>query len=130
MAAPAHLFSWPTWFTTNNWAEAIYYHPAPGCLLRVAAPRCQSDLLEVGTKPDVHAVLIATGQPITASPFAPSKGSAQTGWGTSGTTGSVSMNDYLDSVTNAMGGSTKKYDAANTPRSRDYKDQLLIVTTP
>lgn len=97
----------PSWFASNNWQDYFYYHK------RVAAD------LQAGTRTNIPALLIGTGRPIPAAPFAASKpGSDQT-------RPSANLNDYLDSVENADGDLV--YDATNTSLSANYNDQLFIV---
>ncbi len=100
--------SLPSWFTTNNWQDYLYYS--------LARP---TPTMTAGSRTGLTALLIATGAPITASPFAV-KGSAQTRPSTS-----CNVNDYLDSAQNTNGDTT--FDAPNLSKSSSYNDRTFIV---
>lgn len=98
----------PDWFIKNKWQDYIYYSVS-----RDAAPT-----MTLGARTGVEALLVTTGRPINAAPFAASKGSAQTRL-------SCDVVDYLDSIENAD--PDEIYELTNKPRSLDYNDQLFIV---
>ena len=99
----------PAWFMANSWQDYIYY----------AIQRGASPSLTVGTKTGIIALLITTGYPIITPPYVLSKGSSQS-------TLSCSLNDYLDSVENTNGDNI--YDATNIQRTGSYNDQVLIMS--
>jgi hypothetical protein len=108
----------PTWFTSNFWQDYIYYAISSDCTTSVAA--CASATpLSVGARTDVRSLLIASGKPIIASPFASSKASAQSARPSS------DVRDYLDSIENSNEDSV--FDAVNSPRGASYNDQMFIV---
>lgn len=94
----------PAWFTDNKWQDYIYYDATSG--------------LTVSAKTGVQALLVSSGSPIITSPFAASKGSAQS-------RPSCSLAEYLDSVENTNNDGI--FDAVNTPRKSTYNDQMFIV---
>ena len=96
----------PSWFRDNIWQEYFYYR------WNALAN------LQVGTRTGVGALVIGAGAPITSTPFAISKGSAQA-------RPSTLINDYLDSAENTNGDLI--FDATTEVRTRSYNDQTFVV---
>jgi hypothetical protein len=100
------ILTTPIWFRANLWQDYFYYHK------RTAAD------LQVGARTGIQALVIGTGSPIVVTPFAASKGSAQT-------RPSVLINNYLDSTENTD--ADLVFDATTTPHSASYNDQSFII---
>lgn len=116
----------PDWFATNGWQNYIYYAVSSNCTMSGANCTTATPQLTVGLRTEIRSLLISSGKPITASPFASSKTTAQAA------RPSCEVKDYLDSSqnTNATlvnGAADVVYDATNTPRSSSYNDQMFIV---
>jgi hypothetical protein len=116
----------PTWFTSNLWQNYIYYAVSSNCTSSAINCTSATPQLTVGSKAGVRSLLIASGKPIIASPFASSKASAQSA------RPSCDVKDYLDSTENTNvnlvnGGGDLVYDAINSPRGTSYNDQMFIV---
>ena len=123
---PTSASGLPTWFTTNGWQNYIYYAVSSNCTSLGANCTTATPQLTVGPRTGVRSLLISSGKPIIASPFASSKAAAQA------TRPSCDVKDYLDSTqnTNATlvnGSADLVYDATNTARSSSYNDQMFIV---
>ncbi|MCX7626862.1 MAG: hypothetical protein N2Z69_00370 [Methylophilaceae bacterium] len=101
------LSSLPAWFSANKWQDFFYYRLSRS-----------SPTMTVGNRSGIQALLVGTGKPITSSPFVVAKGSAQV-------RPSCALNDYLDSLENTN--ADLVFDAPNTPRTRQYNDQVFIV---
>lgn len=93
------------WFKDNAWQDYFYYQWSPNANL------------QSGIKKGLGALLIATGNTITNSPFS-AKGAAQS-------RPSSIINDYLDSAENTDDNYT--FDASSRPKSKNYNDQTYIV---
>lgn len=116
----------PTWFTSNGWQNYIYYAVSSNCTSSASNCTSATPQLTVGSKAGVRSLLIASGKPIIATPFASSKASAQSA------RPSCDVKDYLDSVQNTNvnlvnGAGDLVYDAINSPRGASYNDQMFIV---
>ncbi len=107
------------WFKQNKWGEYIYYAVAADCTQ--ATPTCATSVatLSAGAVTNARALVIATGAPIIAAPFAASKGGAQAA------RPSANIADYLDSTENSNG--DNRFDAPTTPLARGYNDKTLVV---
>jgi type II secretory pathway pseudopilin PulG len=62
----------PTWFTSNLWQNYIYYAVSSNCTSSAINCTSATPQLTVGSKAGVRSLLIASGKPIIASPFASS----------------------------------------------------------
>ena len=116
----------PAWFTSNGWHNYIYYAVSSNCTSSATNCTTATPQLTVGSKAGVRSLLIASGKPIIATPFASSKASAQL------TRPSCDVKDYLDSTQNTNvnlvnGSGDLVYDAINSPRGASYNDQMFIV---
>jgi len=116
----------PAWFNSNGWHNYIYYAVSSNCTSSATNCTTATPQLTVGSKAGVRSLLIASGKPIIATPFASSKGSAQL------TRPSCDVKDYLDSTQNTNvnlvnGSGDLVYDAINSPRGASYNDQMFIV---
>ncbi|MFN0163335.1 MAG: hypothetical protein ACKVQQ_19075 [Burkholderiales bacterium] len=101
----------------NAWGDWIYYAVSPGCTQ--PGPACGAGVLAVGTQTGLRALVIGSGAPIAAAPFAPSRGAAQV-------RPSANLADYLDSVVNADGNNA--FEASSLPTRSDYNDKVLAVS--
>ena len=116
----------PAWFTSNGWHNYIYYAVSSNCTSSATNCTTATPQLTVGSKAGVRSLLIASGKPIIATPFASSKASTQL------TRPSCDVKDYLDSTQNTNvnlvnGSGDLVYDAINSPRGASYNDQMFIV---
>lgn len=114
------LATLPAWFTENNWQEHIYYAISNNC--SAASTGCGAADLSVGTKNNVHAVVIGLGRTLAATEAKPA-GQAPP---------SSDPKDYLDSIVNTDGGTATDpantiFDATSKMPTNDYNDQSLIV---
>ncbi|MDO9204778.1 hypothetical protein [Methylotenera sp.] len=100
----------PIWFTDNLWQDYVYY----------AAQRGVSPTLSAGGINGITALTVTTGYSIAIVPFA-SKGSAQVRL-------SCNLSDHMDTNVNATGDATNIYELTNKPRSRNYNDQIFVVS--
>lgn len=107
------LADFPEWFTVNLWQRYIYYAISSDCSYAVRG--CKDPNLTVGTRDNVHAVLIASGRQLPATSVNPQPQVRP----------SNNLNDYLDSVENTD--NDVVYDAAGIPRNSIYNDQVVIV---
>lgn len=95
------------WFKENDWQHYFYYEWS-----------ASSDLA-LGSKNNLEAILIGTGDVISSGPPFPVKGSPQS-------RPSSSIADYLDSDENTDG--DQLYDSTQTSRSTTYNDQSFIIS--
>ena len=123
------IYGLPTWFAANSWQNYIYYAVSNNCTSpNKLSTSCTtaSPQLKVGLRTGIRSLLISSGKPIIASPFALSKAAAQIA------RPSCDVKDYLDSSqnTNATlvnGSADMVYDAINTARGLSYNDQMFTV---
>ncbi len=114
------LATLPTWFTDNNWQDLIYYAISNNC--SAASAGCAAANLSVGTRNNVHAVVIALGITLPSTEAKPAGQSPP----------SSDPKDYLDSIVNTDGGTATDptntvFDATSKMKANDYNDQSLIV---
>jgi hypothetical protein len=112
----------PAWWTDAGWQAYFLYAASPGCV--AANPGCGPPGLTLNGAAGINALLIGPGAPITAAPFAPSRGAPQVPLGIGYL--SPSPADYVDSVLNAAGATTGIF-AATTPGTQPDDDRLDIV---
>jgi hypothetical protein len=111
----------PNWFTDNNWQDFIYYAISNNC--SAASTGCGLADLTVGTRNNVHAVVISSGVALPSTEAQPAPPQARP---------SAIVTDYLDSLVNTDGGTPPDptniiFDATSKMRANDYNDQPLIV---
>ena len=107
------LATLPTWFTNNNWQEFIFYAISNNC--SAVSTGCVLPDLTVGTRNNVHAVLISSGVALPSTEAQPAIPQVRP---------SVSFADYLDgSITDG----SIIFDATSKMEANDYNDQPLIV---
>lgn len=104
----------PAWFTNNFWQNYLYYAVSTDC---INGQDCQQPNLSAGNKTSIHALLVAAGNPVIATPFA-AKGSAQN-------QPSCTANDYLDSAENSDADTV--FDSTSSPRGSSYNDIPVVV---
>ena len=105
----ANSLSLPSWFKDNDWDELLFYAVSSDCTESATVPRCTSGTLTVGSQPNVNALLITTGAPITPPQNRPN-----------------SFGDYLEGG-NADAEFDDVFDAVGTPLTSNYNDQMFIV---
>lgn len=108
------------WFEANLWNDYFYYAVAAPCTQAQPAFNCNTvpGNLVTGSLTNVRAIVIGTGAPIGAAPFAQSKGAAQV-------RPSAILADYLDSTENTNG--DNRFDPTATRTSRSYNDKIVVV---
>lgn len=107
------LAALPDWFTDNNWQNFIYYAISNNC--SAATPGCVAANLTVGTRNNVHAVLISSGVALASTEAQPAIPQVRP---------SVNFANYLDgSITDG----SIIFDATSKMEANDYNDQPLIV---
>ncbi len=106
LASSPGVATLPAWFTDNHWQDVLYYAISNDC--NFATKGCAVGTLTVGSKTNIHALLVSSGQRIAAQ-----------------TRPSNFITNYLDSAENTNGNSI--YDAIGTPRTSTYNDQMFIV---
>ncbi|MBL8377155.1 MAG: hypothetical protein JNM79_04765 [Burkholderiales bacterium] len=112
-----------TWFkdnaavNDNAWGDWIYYAVSAGCTQ--PGPACAAGVLAAGSRTGLRAIVIGSGAPIVAAPFAPAKGAAQV-------RPSANVADYLDSTVNAD--ADNAFEAGTLPVRPDYNDRVLAVS--
>ncbi len=110
----------PSWFETNLWGQYIYYAVAPACLS--AMPSCTSsspNMLTVGGKPGIAAVVIATG------PELSSINCVGSSYNQSENRSSALVCDYLDTAENTNGDNIYSQGSMNSGFS--YWDQPRVI---
>jgi hypothetical protein len=118
-ASPS-LSTLTAWFTDNNWQNFIYYAISNNC--SAASTGCGAADLTVGTRNNVHAVVIASGITLPATEALAVPQVRPSG----------NIADYLDSLVNTDGGTVTDptniiFDATSKMKANDYNDQSLIV---
>lgn len=96
------------WFKINGWQDYIYY----------AMARDAMQVMTVGGRTGIEALLATVGATIDVVPFAESKGGPQSRV-------SCNIDDYLDSLENVN--ANQVYEATNKQKALNYNDQLFIV---
>ena len=128
-------FYFEGWFNVNDWGDYIYYAVAPGCTQFSPTESSRQDCkgssarLASGAINNARAILIGTGAPIVAHPYADLMVTGQV-------RPSSNIADYLDSPENRNG--DNRFDATDKKvarnfvdskvgRSYGYNDKVLVV---
>jgi hypothetical protein len=111
------------WLTDAGWQQYFAYAVSPICV--AASHACGAPGLTLNGSNGVNALLIGPGSPITAAPFAPSRGAPQAPL----TLGALSPlpADYIDSTANVNGGATGTFANVAPSVAAPNDDRLDIV---
>lgn len=111
----------PAWFAANKWENYIYYALADAC--SYSNQGCDTGgFLTVGAVANANALLISVGRRLVGTKCAATPGVPYT----QATLSTTNICDYLDSSINTD--IDDIYDAARTPRTSLYNDQMFIVS--
>ena len=112
-----------SWWTDAGWHQYFIYAASPNCVASSTA--CGAPGLALDGTTGINALLLGPGSPITAAPFAPSRGAPQAPLAL----GALSPlpADYIDSTVNVNGGTTGVFASVAPTLSVPNDDRLDIV---